>query len=240
MGKIIPSRRKWRRSYVQPGRAWAKAGNYKTSRGGWGRYTGLWIGAVAAGLLGGYGLSEWQAPAEQGRPIEVTQAQPRLQPRTPPSPAIQVETPVRPRALAYVEVPATQARQPGFQVAALAQPASGARILFGLCHVGGVSNCVVDGDTFWIDGEKVRIAGIDAPETHPSHCAEEARLGSAATGRLRALLNSGAVTMTSIDRNRDRYGRLLRNVSVNGRDVGDVLIGEGLAREYAGGRRPWC
>jgi endonuclease YncB( thermonuclease family) len=58
--------------------------------------------------------------------------------------------------------------------------------------------------------------------------------------RLQALLNSGAVTMTSIERNRDVYGRLLRNVSVDGQDVGERLVSAGLARAYAGGRRPWC
>lgn len=38
-----------------------------------------------------------------------------------------------------------------------------------------------------------------APETHPPRCAYEAKLGNAATEKLHALLNSGAVTMTSID-----------------------------------------
>ena len=114
------------------------------------------------------------------------------------------------------------------------------RASFGYCKWGGGTNCVVDGDTFYIGGEKVRIAGIDAPETHPSRCADEARLGNAATEQLHALLNSGAVTMTSIDRDRDRYGRLLRNVAVNGADLGETMIGAGVAREYGGGRRPWC
>jgi len=54
------------------------------------------------------------------------------------------------------------------------------------------------------------------------------------------LLNSGTVTMTSIDRDRDRYGRLLRNVQVNGVDVGEAMISAGVAREYGSGRRPWC
>jgi len=62
---------------------------------------------------------------------------------------------------------------------------------FGLCHEGGGRDCVVDGDTFRLDGERIRIADIDTPETHPPRCAEEARLGEAATQRLRALL-SGA------------------------------------------------
>jgi endonuclease YncB( thermonuclease family) len=46
--------------------------------------------------------------------------------------------------------------------------------------------------------------------------------------------------MTRNDRDRDVYGRLLRNVRVNGRDVGEALISDGVARAYAGGRRPWC
>lgn len=111
---------------------------------------------------------------------------------------------------------------------------------FGLCHEGGGRTCVVDGDTFTLNGEKVRIAGIDAPETRPSRCPREAELGEAATERLHALLNSGPLELTSIDRDRDRYGRLLRNVSVNGRDVGEVLIAEGVARPYGGRRRSWC
>ena len=111
---------------------------------------------------------------------------------------------------------------------------------FGFCHTGGGTNCVVDGDTFYLSGDKVRIAGIDAPETHPPHCAEEARLGNEATTMLRSLLNSGAVTMTSIDRDRDSYGRLLRNVAVNDEDVGEAMISAGVAREYGSGRRSWC
>jgi len=99
---------------------------------------------------------------------------------------------------------------------------------------------VVDGDTFYLGGEKVRIAGIDAPETHPPRCADEARLGNQATEKLNALLNSGAVTMTSIDRDRDTYGRLLRNVAVDGQDVGEAMISAGVAREYGSGRRSWC
>jgi endonuclease YncB( thermonuclease family) len=65
-------------------------------------------------------------------------------------------------------------------------------------------------------------------------------LRNAATERLHELLNSGTVTMTSIDRNRDVYGRLLRNVAVGGQDVGEAMISAGVAREYGGGRRPWC
>lgn len=111
---------------------------------------------------------------------------------------------------------------------------------FGLCHTGGGTNCVVDGDTFWIGGKKVRIADIDAPETHPPRCAEEADLGERATLRLQALLNAGPVTLAAADRDTDRYGRLLRIVERDGRSLGDQLVSEGLARRWTGRRRPWC
>ena len=111
---------------------------------------------------------------------------------------------------------------------------------FGLCHTGGGTNCVVDGDTFWMDGAKIRVADIDAPETHPSHCPEEARLGEAATLRLQALLNAGPVTLETGDRATDRYGRALRIATRGGRSLGAQLVGEGLARRWTGRRQPWC
>lgn len=116
----------------------------------------------------------------------------------------------------------------------------GVRASFGMCKWGGGTNCVVDGDTFWIGGAKVRITGIDAPETHDYRCASELALGDRATAQLRALLNSGAVTMSKIDRDRDKYGRLLRNVAVDGADVGEAMVSAGVAREYGRGRRGWC
>jgi endonuclease YncB( thermonuclease family) len=132
-----------------------------------------------------------------------------------------------------------EAIQPGLPRGPTARN-DGVRASFSYCKWGGGTNCVVDGDTFYIGGAKVRIADIDAPETHDYRCRSELELGERAARELQTLLNSGAVTMTSIDRNRDVYGRLLRNVQVNGRDVGAVLISDGVARAYAGGRRPWC
>ncbi len=116
-----------------------------------------------------------------------------------------------------------------------------ARVAFGFCHSGGGGNCVVDGDTFRMAGQRIRIADIDTPETHPPRCAREAELGEAATRRLHALLNGGAVRLHPIDRDADRYGRKLRTVTVDGRGVGATLISEGLARPYRGGpRADWC
>ena len=117
---------------------------------------------------------------------------------------------------------------------------SGVRAHFSMCFTGGGYNCVVDGDTIWLKGVKIRIADIDAPETHDPRCASEKELGDRATLRLQQLLNNGVVTLDSIDRDRDRYGRELRIVDVNGRSAGSVLVAEGLAREWDGARHPWC
>lgn len=117
---------------------------------------------------------------------------------------------------------------------------SGARASFSICHTGGGYNCVVDGDTVWLEGQNIRIADIDAPETHEPRCASEKALGDRATLRLQQLVNSGQVTLQSIDRDHDTYGRKLRLVMVDGESVSDTLVSEGLARWYAGGKRPWC
>jgi micrococcal nuclease len=111
---------------------------------------------------------------------------------------------------------------------------------FGLCFMGGGFNCVVDGDTFRMAGEKIRVADIDAPETHPPRCAYEADLGQRATVRLQELLNDGPVELQAIDRDRDQYGRELRIVTRNGESLGLRLVQEGLARNWTGSRRPWC
>ena len=111
---------------------------------------------------------------------------------------------------------------------------------FGLCKRGGPPNCVVDGDTIWYRGSKIRIADIDTPETHQPQCAAEAARGAAATRRLHQLVNAGPFTLQSINRDEDRYGRKLRILTRGGHSLGAVLVAEGLARFYEGGRRSWC
>lgn len=101
--------------------------------------------------------------------------------------------------------------------------------------------CVVDGDTFWLDGVKIRIADIDTPEISEPKCDSEYDLGMKATYRLRELLNEGPFELNSIgSRDEDRHGRKLRVVVRNGRSLGDQLVSEGLARTWSGRREPWC
>lgn len=99
---------------------------------------------------------------------------------------------------------------------------------------------MVDGDTFYWCRDKIRVADIDTPETHPPRCPQEARLGEAATLRMQALLNAGPFTLDATTRDEDRSGRKLRVVMRDGESLGDRLVAEGLARPYGGGRRSWC
>ena len=105
-----------------------------------------------------------------------------------------------------------------------------------LCSPGKRVDCIVDGDTFWWKGEKIRIADIDAPEKDAS-CAFERRLARHATeGLVRLLQQPFKITRTG----KDRFGRTLALVSVDGRDVGATLVDAGLARPWTGHKEHWC
>ena len=98
---------------------------------------------------------------------------------------------------------------------------------------------VIDGDTFDINGTRVRVAGIDAPERHPARCPQEAQLGAAAAQKLAELLRGGPLWISG--NQTDRYGRSVRTVRVGGEDVADAMISSGLARNYDGKKRQsWC
>ncbi|WP_246812649.1 thermonuclease family protein [Ensifer sp. ENS01] len=111
---------------------------------------------------------------------------------------------------------------------------------FSICSSAPRVNCVVDGDTFWFRGQKIRIADIDTPELSPPRCVREAELGEAAKYRLLVLLNAGEFSLNSGLRDADRNGRKLRTVLRNGSSLGEIMISEGLARSWEGQRRSWC
>lgn len=112
---------------------------------------------------------------------------------------------------------------------------------FSNCGSGRRTDCVLDGDTFHVDGEKIRIADIDAPELFSPRCSREAMLAGKAQRRLRTLLNAGPIDLRRpAARDRDVYGRKLRNVYRNGRSLGETLVAEGLARPWRGYGESWC
>jgi endonuclease YncB( thermonuclease family) len=99
---------------------------------------------------------------------------------------------------------------------------------------------VVDGDTFWLGGQKIRIADINAPETHSAGCAAEQTLGDRAALRLVSLLRAGPFELEVRGRATDHYGRALRIVTRNGQSLGAQLVAEGLAEPWRGKRSDWC
>ena len=111
---------------------------------------------------------------------------------------------------------------------------------FGICFGSARYSCVVDGDTIWFEGRKIRIADINTPEISKPGCAAEERLGQKAKIRLQALLNQGRFSLLPVDRDQDQYGRDLRIITRDGASLGDILVAEGLAERWQGYRRDWC
>lgn len=103
---------------------------------------------------------------------------------------------------------------------------------------------VYDGDTIAMSCNgrpevTARLQGFDTPETKEPGCDAELAHGALATDRLRVLVKSGEVTIRRVGR--DKYNRPLIRLDVDGEDVGDILIREGLAVAYRGGARiDWC
>lgn len=84
-------------------------------------------------------------------------------------------------------------------------------------------NCVVDGDTIRMGRARLRIAGLDTPERgEPGH--------KAATDALARMLGAGPVAVDEIGR--DRFGRLLVTLTVDGHDVAAAMIAGGYGKEW--------
>lgn len=100
---------------------------------------------------------------------------------------------------------------------------------------------MVDGDTVKVGNQRYRLVGYDTPETWIPRCDFEYALGKTASARARELVaNAGMVDLVILP-GRDKYDRGLASIYIRGVDLGDLLIREGLARPYTGGRRgSWC
>ena len=120
--------------------------------------------------------------------------------------------------------------------APLAIQSASARVM-AVCGSGRRLNCVVDGDTFWLDAVKYRIANIDTPELR-GKCEAEQTTAKRARQRLAEIVD-GKPIRTRIT-GMDRYGRTLVLISDASGDIGDRLVGEGLAEVWGGEFIDWC
>jgi endonuclease YncB( thermonuclease family) len=97
----------------------------------------------------------------------------------------------------------------------------------------------IDGDTIAHGAERIRVMGVDSPETVQAKCSAEHEAGMRAKAFTAHALRHGVVT---IERHGvDKYRRTLAVVRIDGRDLAVLLIEAGHGRAYHGGRRaPWC
>lgn len=100
---------------------------------------------------------------------------------------------------------------------------------------------MIDGDTAKAAGQKFRLTGFDSPETYRPKCDFERALGEQATRRARQLVRDAGRVNLVVSPGKDKYGRGLAQLYVQGQNIGDILIAQRLARPYSGGRRQsWC
>ena len=110
---------------------------------------------------------------------------------------------------------------------------------------------IVDGDTVdidldlgfgvWLRDERVRIMGIDTPESRTSDKLEKV-FGLAAKERLISLLGEDAILDTQVSKKgedmKGKFGRILGNFrTIDGEHCADILIEEGHAVGYTGGSK---
>lgn len=90
---------------------------------------------------------------------------------------------------------------------------------------------VIDGDTIEIHGERIRLDGVDAPESWQVCYAPDAyRCGQEAAFALADHIGRRTVTCTEVSR--DRYKRIVARCTVAGRDIAGWLVSQGHALDW--------
>jgi len=109
---------------------------------------------------------------------------------------------------------------------------------------------VVDGDTvdvdidlgfgIWQMNERVRIMGIDTPESRTRDKIEK-KFGLAAKAKLKSLLGPKPVLQTTISKKgedmKGKFGRVLGDFIIDGKQVSQIMCKEGHAVAYFGGSK---
>jgi len=109
---------------------------------------------------------------------------------------------------------------------------------------------IVDGDTVdvdidlgfgvWLKDERVRIMGIDTPESRTRDKVEK-KFGLASKAKLKSLLGKTGVLKTQVNKNgedmKGKFGRILGDFQVGAKMVTEILCEEGFAVPYFGGSK---
>ncbi len=90
---------------------------------------------------------------------------------------------------------------------------------------------VIDGDTFVLGGHRIRLQGVDAPETHESCVDARGRgwaCGDWATEALRDMLRGRHLVCHDLGER--SYDRVVARCTLDGQDLGALLVEQGIAR----------
>lgn len=91
---------------------------------------------------------------------------------------------------------------------------------------------IIDGETLTVDGVRVRLWGVDAPEQDQT-CQREGyayRCGLEASQALRDWIGDRSVSCAEVEK--DQYSRSVARCVVDGDDVGGWLVAQGHALDY--------
>lgn len=103
---------------------------------------------------------------------------------------------------------------------------------------------IIDGDTVDVSIDlgfhiqhivRIRLYGIDAPEVKSKDISER-QLANEATKKLTELIEGKVVTVKT-HKSSDKYGRYLAEIICDGININKLLLTEGLAKEYYGGKK---
>ena len=99
----------------------------------------------------------------------------------------------------------------------------------------------VDGDTVRDGRERYRVANLDAPEVGShARCPAELAAGEAARAEVADLIGRARRVEAHPTGRRDRYGRVVAYIEIDGVDLGARLIERGLARPWYGRSSNFC
>ena len=109
---------------------------------------------------------------------------------------------------------------------------------------------IVDGDTvdvdidlgfgMWIKDERVRMMGIDTPESRTRDKVEK-KFGLASKERLKSMLGKKGILKTQVNKKgedmKGKFGRILGDFVVDDKMATEILVEEGYAVAYFGGSK---
>ncbi len=100
-----------------------------------------------------------------------------------------------------------------------------------LADISGAAS-VIDGDTIEIHGQRIRLHGIDAPESGQVCLADGEEYPCGQKAALALAEKIGRKPVTCEERDIDRYGRIVAVCCLGGDDLNEWLVSEGWALAY--------